>query len=38
VGSRDGQLIPLVQVADLTEEDGVAQIGREGCAAACASR
>jgi cobalt-zinc-cadmium resistance protein CzcA len=29
VGSRDGQLIPLVQVADLVEQDGVAQIGRE---------
>ncbi len=30
VGSRDGQLIPLGQVATITEEDGVAQIGREG--------
>ncbi|MFO0630036.1 MAG: CusA/CzcA family heavy metal efflux RND transporter [Polyangiales bacterium] len=29
VGSRDGQLIPLAQVADLVEQDGVAQIGRE---------
>jgi len=29
VGSRDGQLIPLAQVADLAEQDGVAQIGRE---------
>lgn len=29
VGSRDGQLIPLAQVADLTEQDGIAQIGRE---------
>jgi heavy metal efflux system protein len=29
VGSRDGQLIPLVQVADLVEQDGIAQIGRE---------
>lgn len=29
VGSRDGQLVPLSQVADITEEDGVSQIGRE---------
>ena len=29
VGSRDGQLIPLAQVADLAEQDGVDQIGRE---------
>ena len=30
VGSRDGQLVPLSQVATITEEDGIAQIGREG--------
>jgi cobalt-zinc-cadmium resistance protein CzcA len=30
VGSRDGQLVPLAQVATITEEDGPAQIGREG--------
>ncbi|MEZ4390612.1 MAG: CusA/CzcA family heavy metal efflux RND transporter [Polyangiales bacterium] len=30
VGSRDGQLVPLSQVATLEEVDGVAQIGREG--------
>lgn len=29
VGSRDGQLVPLSQVTDITEEDGVSQIGRE---------
>lgn len=30
VGSREGQLVPLSQVATLVEVDGVAQIGREG--------
>ena len=30
VGSSDGQLVPLGQVAAITEEDGAAQIGREG--------
>jgi cobalt-zinc-cadmium resistance protein CzcA len=30
IGTHTGALIPLAQVADITEEDGVAQIGREG--------
>ncbi|MEY4511025.1 MAG: hypothetical protein RLZZ450_3147 [Pseudomonadota bacterium] len=30
IGSRDGQLIPLGQLASVTEEDGPAQISRQG--------
>jgi heavy metal efflux system protein len=30
IGSRDGQLIPLGQLASIKEEDGPAQISREG--------
>jgi len=30
IGTHDGSLIPLSQVAEITEEDGVAQVGREG--------
>jgi cobalt-zinc-cadmium resistance protein CzcA len=30
IGARDGQLVPLAQLATLTEEDGPAQISRQG--------
>ena len=30
IGARDGQLVPLAQLATVTEEDGPAQISREG--------
>ncbi len=30
IGARDGQLIPLAQLASIREEDGPAQISREG--------
>jgi cobalt-zinc-cadmium resistance protein CzcA len=32
IGARDGQLVPLAQLATVTEEDGPAQISREGMA------